>query len=87
MSNFERLTKTVRRSVHSLVSRVPVTFVVLGMFGLTFVMWAFRNMPETTHTCYKGYYYRVDNQGVMWPEQTKFGVQKCPRGEDDVVSK
>lgn len=33
--------------------------------------------PPVNYTCYNGHKYKVDAQGVMWPVQTKFGVQKC----------
>lgn len=87
MSNLEKATKTVKRSVYYLASHAAIFIVLLGIFGLTFVMFAIRNMPESTRVCYNGYYYKVDKQGVMWPEQTKYGVQKCPQGDNDVVSK
>lgn len=35
-------------------------------------------------TCYNGHRYNIHSNGVMWPIQTKYGVQKCLPGEIDV---
>lgn len=75
--------QTRRRDVNWTVDKVFVVVMVLLVLAIVAIVVA---APQSAWnpTCYNGYRYNRDAQGVMWPIQTKHGVQKCLSGDVDV---
>lgn len=53
--------------------------VAAGAVSMVILLLAVIVTPVTpvNYTCYNGHKYKVDSRGVLWPVQTRFGVQKC----------
>lgn len=64
-------------------NKILATAAVLLITAITLIV-MFAPKQAWNPVCYNGYRYNVDGQGVMWPIQTKYGIQQCFKGETDV---
>lgn len=64
-------------------NKIIVTSVVMLVAAITLIV-LFAPKSVWNPVCYNGHRYNVDQQGVMWPVQMKYGVQKCQPGDPDV---